>query len=373
MKVITIQGSQVVGGPHIDFPVLVSHTDADLAQSAGKVTSANGFDIIFADDSGNQLDFQLEEYDGTTGQYVAWVRLPSLANGVDVDIHMLYGKTTITSDQSTDAVWGTNYQAVWHLNDDFLDYTSTTYDGVNNGSTDVAAKIADGQNFVDPNHWIELPSFPNLTTDFSISGWIYTNDNTQAGQRIFADDASNSGGFSLSVGDPGAGRIRFYARGTGPVSLDSPAGIISNNTWHHCVAVADISNSIKRIFVDGVEVASGGFSGTWGTDVGNASIGGETASGETANRFLGDLDEIRVANSALTANWIATEYNSQNQPILSFGSSNAGDFYAVGSEEDIFHTSIGSGDWDQTGTWDSGEVPDGQCGNSKQRCRYRRG
>jgi len=149
-KTITLQGAQIVGGAHTDFPVLISHTDPDLAQAAGKVTSTNGFDIIFSDDNGSALDFQLEKYDGTTGQFVAWVRLPTLTNGTDVDIHMLYGNSQITTDQSTTAVWGTNYQAVWHLNDDFLDHTSTSFDGVNNGSSDVVAKIADGQNFVDP-------------------------------------------------------------------------------------------------------------------------------------------------------------------------------------------------------------------------------
>jgi hypothetical protein len=358
-KTITLQGSQVVGGPHTDFPVLISHTDPDLASGAGKVTSASGFDIIFADDTGNALDFQLEKYDGSTGQYVAWVRIPSINNGTDVDIHMLYGKSTITTDQSTTDVWVSNYHAVWHLNDDFLDQTSTSYDGTNNGSTDVTAKIADGQNFVDPNHWIETPTFPNLSADFTISGWVFTTDNTRAGQRVFADDATNTGGYALSVGDPGTGRIRFYARGTGPVSLDSPGGVISNSTWHYCVAVTDITNSIKRLYVDGVQVASGGFSGTWGTDAGNASIGGEVASGESGNRFQGNLDEIRVASSALSANWIATEYNSQNQPILVFGASNAGDFYSVAAEEDVFHTSASNGDWDLTSVWDSGLVPDG--------------
>ncbi|MGI9542730.1 MAG: beta strand repeat-containing protein, partial [Cyclobacteriaceae bacterium] len=103
--------------------------------------------------------------------------------------------------------------------------------------------------------------------------------------------------------------------------------------------------------------------GTWGTDAGNASIGGEVASGESGNRLQGDLDEIRIASSALAANWISTEYNSQNQPILTFGTPSAGDFYAVAAEEDLFHTTVSNGDWDDNFEWDSNEVPDGQFEN----------
>ena len=370
-KTITINSSQVSGGPHTDFPMLISHTDADLATAAGKVTSASGFDIVFADDNGNLLDFQLEKYDGATGEYVAWVRIPSIQNGTDIDIHMLYGKSTITTDQSTTNTWSAGYHGVWHLHDDFNDASGNGYDGTNNGSTDLAGftYTADGQDFQDPNDWIELNSgtaFPNVATgSFTISGWINTDDNTQPGQRVFCDDGNNStGGFAMSLGDGGTGRLRFYMRGTAPLILDSPVNAISNNTWHHCVAVQDVTNTTRAIYIDGVVVASNAAATIpGGSDAGNASIGGEIASGEAANRFDGTLDEVRVASSALSANWITTEYNAQNQPTTTVGVVTAGDFYSVAAEEDIFHTTSANGDWDQTGIWDSGVVPDGQFDN----------
>ena len=117
-KTITINGSQVSGTVN-DFPVLISHTDADLTSASSKVTNANGFDIIFADDNGVPLDFQIEEYNGTTGKYSAWVKVPTLRNGIDVDIHMLYGKTSITTDQSSTGTWNADYLSVYKLHDDF--------------------------------------------------------------------------------------------------------------------------------------------------------------------------------------------------------------------------------------------------------------
>lgn len=354
-RVITINGSQITGGPHTDFPVLISHTDAQLRHttSGGNVTDLQGDDISFFDDSGNQLDHDREHYNPTTGQVIFWVKASSLTNGTDYVIHMVYGNPSITTDQSTTTTWSSNYQGVWHLHDDFLDDSGNSHTGTNNGSTDASpAKIGDGQNFVDPNHWIESTTFPNQTGDFTIAGWAYTTDNTRAGQRIFCDDAGNaSGGYAMSIGDPGTGRIRFYIRGMSGTITDSPGSTISNNTWHYCVAVCDITGSMRYLYVDGALVASSANTGTLNSDPGNASIGGEVAAGETANRFHGDLDEIRLANTARSANWIATQYASQNQPIAAFPGVTAGDFYAVGNEMDLNPVSAANGDWDATATW----------------------
>src|SRR5688572_14606020 len=56
-KSITINGSRITGGPHINFPVLISHTDPALTAASAKVTNANGYDIVFTDNSGNALNF----------------------------------------------------------------------------------------------------------------------------------------------------------------------------------------------------------------------------------------------------------------------------------------------------------------------------
>ena len=333
-KNITINGPRITGGPHANFPVLISHTDPALTTASAKVTSTNGYDIVFSDASGNALDFQLEKYDGTTGKIVAWVKIPSITNGTNVTIQMHYGNAVITTNQSTTNTWSSGYNGVWHFNNSVTDASVSAINSVNNGTTNqTAGKIGDARNFVNPNNWVELTNFGNLTTGFTISGWIYPNDVTRDGQRIFVDDVNNTGGYGFSLADEGvAGRLRFYSRGSNPVSLDAPSFILANNTWYHVAAVADITGSIKKIYINGVERASAAYTNAWGTDAGNASIGGETATGETANRFHGNLDEIRVANRALSANWLATEYNSQNQPTTTVGVVTANDFYTVGSE-----------------------------------------
>jgi len=116
---ITIDNTKVVGtADHTDFPVLISFTDADLRTIAngGNVYNTNGYDIVFtASDGTTLLDFDLEKYVATTGEYIVWVRIPTLDYDDDTDIYIHYGNASVTTDQSSTGVWDTNYQGVWHL------------------------------------------------------------------------------------------------------------------------------------------------------------------------------------------------------------------------------------------------------------------
>lgn len=318
-KQVLILSSQVAGTTdHLNFPVLVSFADGDLSHvsNGGNVENINGYDIIFTtSDCSTQLDHEIESYNPITGQYVAWIKIPSLSPTTDFNILMYYGNSSVTTNPSVSSTWSAGYDGVWHLHNDFLDASGNGNNGTNNGSNDLSpAKIADGQNFVDPNNWIELPNHPNKTTSFSYSGWFRTSDRTRTGQRIICDDETNGNGcHAISLGDPGAGRIRFYIRGLGGTSLDSPT-LINDNTWYYFTATYNTVTQFKTIYVNGSLVASSTESGTLNAAVGNASIGGETASGETGNRFQGDLDEIRSFNGVHSADWITTSYNNQNNP-----------------------------------------------------------
>jgi hypothetical protein len=128
-KTITITGARVVGGPHLDFPVLVSVVDPDLRTTAngGGVTSAAGYDIAFrAADGTTVLDWEIEYYNGTNGTLTAWVRLPGtlgppdtrVQNGVSTVFYIYYGDPTIGCCQTRQGwVWDANYRYVYHFHE----------------------------------------------------------------------------------------------------------------------------------------------------------------------------------------------------------------------------------------------------------------
>src|SRR5256712_1150769 len=147
-----------------NYPMLYSVTDPALILSpGGKVQKAGGWDIIFrafdADNPGDNicggaavctLDHEIEKYDGTTGQLIAWVRIPVLRTQTSPNpstrIWIYYGDSGVTASTEclnipTDCagVWDTNYKGVWHLKETsgttFSDSTSNANTGTNNGAT----------------------------------------------------------------------------------------------------------------------------------------------------------------------------------------------------------------------------------------------
>jgi MSHA biogenesis protein MshQ len=158
--------------------------------------------------------------------------------------------------------------------------------------------------------YVQTP-LPDLTTDFTVTAWIRTINNTVSGQRILIDDQNNSGGYGISLGDGTAGILRFFSRGITPVILDSTY-TIANNTWYFVAAVADITNKKRTIYVFSAAGAllntttEGAWTGgAWGTDAGPVSIGGEVNGPPQTEvpasfHFHGNLDEVRVYQQALS-------------------------------------------------------------------------
>ncbi|WP_428607793.1 DUF6701 domain-containing protein [Sedimenticola sp.] len=207
--------------------------------------------------------------------------------------------------------WGTVQDATGN------GYDGTALNGAVTAGSDPAIPGSPGTcrygTFDGNNDYIDLAGLPNLTESFTITAWIKA-DEVGKDQRIFADDQSNSGGFALSLGDGGDGKLRFFSRQVNPISVDTQSAVISAGTWHHVAAVHDVKAKTRTIYVDGVAVmlntgsTSSVYTGTWGSDPGAASLAGENsaAGGEAvANwRFNGSLDEVRVYTAALSQSQI---------------------------------------------------------------------
>ncbi|MDH4392961.1 MAG: AbfB domain-containing protein [Aquabacterium sp.] len=167
-------------------------------------------------------------------------------------------------------------------------------------------------------HVLLPSSFPNLGSSgsFTVTAWFRTTDNSQGGQRIFADDENNASGWSngmlLSLGDRGAGRLNFLTRAqpTTGRELITP-NQVANNTWYHVAFGVEFGTRTKFLRLtdaSGNELSNLSVvfpEASIGQDTGLASIGGETnsANGETnANfGFAGNIDDVQVFSSALSA------------------------------------------------------------------------
>lgn len=222
--------------------------------------------------------------------------------------------TLIAEWRFDESSWGAS---VGEVEDSVGTYPATAVNGASTASVP-PAPIAGNPGtcgygvFDGSNDYVALPtSFPSFTSDFSVTAWIRTTDRSKGGQRILIDDEKNTGGYGFSLGDGGAGRLRFFARGSSPIILDTPA-VINNDTWYFVAAIADISAGKRWMYVydtSGTQLSavSTNFTG-WGTDIGAASIGGENNASTEASasfRFKGNIDDVRVHTGALSATEIA--------------------------------------------------------------------
>ena len=88
--------------------------------------------------------------------------------------------------------------------------------------------------------------------------------------------------------------------------------LINDGFWHQVVGVADVSNSLLRIYVDGTQANTAAYTGTSESGTSPLHIGNSPDS--AAQEWEDGIDEVRVAGAARNAKWVATEFNNQSDP-----------------------------------------------------------
>jgi len=304
-----------------DFTVLVSVTDPALKTLAngGHVANTNGYDIGFYADSGGtiKLKWEVENYNGATGNLIAWVKIPTLSSTTDTPFYLFYGDLSITTDQSDPVnTWDSNFKAVYHLgNGTTLSATDST--GGNNGTlinspTATAGKIDGAAHFVSTSgQLISLANpgdFP-ITTAWTMEAWV--KPSTDGNIVLMWGGTSNNGPHMVLPGN-NSWRVGFWGgadvNGTG----------VDTSAFHHIVGTFD--GSSLRLYKDGSLLAGPTAASPTTSSSLSAVIG---ASSFWSSTFNGNIDEVRISGTNRSANWVTAEYNNQNSP---------GTFITMGSE-----------------------------------------
>jgi hypothetical protein len=325
-----------------NFTVLVSLTDPALKTVAngGHVANVNGYDIGFYADSGGttKLKWQVEKYDGTTGNLIAWVKIPSVSSSTDTVFYLMYGNSAINTDQSDPPnTWDSNFKGVWHMADNaantiIRESTVTGANGTNNANT--SSKTATGQignalsyngstdgsfaainlsatNIVTLSFWMKWTTNAN---DDDLAFEYTPNYNTNAGGFIADWNASIFGGGKFETG---------MGKGDGTYWTDlftRPAAA----TWHLVHLVYNRSGPTDKVYVDGTlqTLTTGIHTASGLGNFSNSSLYFMSRAASALNA-AGTLDEVRLSTMERNASWVATEYNNQSSP---------GTFIATGSE-----------------------------------------
>lgn len=145
----------------------------------------------------------------------------------------------------------------------------------------------------------------------TVEAWVRTNANCVPGasggkQKVVVDMGSFSTGARYTLNLLWANSVRIEVGGSGL----SGTSAINDSVWHHIAAVYDPSSTNKkhRIYIDGVQEASGNLSTAVNTGAGAVVIGRRI---DGVNPFDGDIDEVRVWDVALTDADIYAHYNKE--------------------------------------------------------------
>lgn len=310
-----------VSGDQTNFPVLVSLTDLNLSKA-----QSNGNDILFADSTGGtKLDHEIEKFDQSKGTLVAWVRIASLSSSVDTTIYMYYGNSGAASQQNKTGVWDNNYIMVQHLSE-----TSGNHNDSNNSHNSsaiavtkqgtAAGKANGADEFNGSSDKVTIPDADDLSfaSDMTIEAWVKLDQLAVAkgDDNVFLAKRSSTTTASMEYliaqnNSSGNNRMTFIMENNNatPGWFDANyTGALATGTWYHVVGVR--ASNVMTIYVNGTGTTGNTFSGSTFNSDENLYLGNYGSSSPVD----GVLDEIRISNSARSAGWITTTYNSINSP-----------------------------------------------------------
>jgi len=302
-----------VAGDLTDFPVYVNL--ADLPSTFWDTVANGGGDIrVFKSDGTTELPREVVSCDTSTETGELHFKYTgTLSGSTDTEVQIHADGTSadyaVTDTYGRNNVW-TGYKAVYHLN--------TTNDSTSNGKnlttagtvSSATGKIGGGASadWNATNHYRNTALLgSNLgTSNASFSCWFKkasapTNDFTptimRLGDRIYVVATKTTGRAKFLTFDGVSGYTE-----TGSVTD------ICDDSWHHLVGVRNGTN--VAIYVDGSLSSDN-------TDTVRSISGDEFNIGTTRNATYDNLgnatiDETRVLTSALSSDWITTEYNNQS-------------------------------------------------------------
>ena len=268
----------------------------------------DGSDLRFiGDDDKTPLKFHIEKFDPINEIALIWVKLPKVSAGAKTqNFWMYYGNQKAEKAEDAAGTYGVKQGLVYHFeNKEGAPSDQTAYH--NNPSRYSAeytpsALIGGGAHFAS-SQVITIPASPSLQLT-AADGWTFSTwlkiDVPQKEAFIMSRE---EGGRAMVIGIDGTD---VYARlGQGEQGIQTPPGVsITPGTWHHLAVTAGQGGLI--IYIDGAEAAS--VPTTLSDLGGDISVG---AAADGSHGFSGDMDEVGIAATARSTDWVKAAAGSQ--------------------------------------------------------------
>jgi biopolymer transport protein ExbB len=294
----SVTGADVKGAVS-NAPVLVRLHTGNFPYFTDAKPDGSDIRFVAADDK-TPLKFHVEAYDSANEIALIWVKVPSIAgNSSSEKIWMYYGNAEAPAGQDAAGTWDTPQALVYHFdNATGAPQDRTAYGNharAANAVYNPASLIGGGARFTGDNS-ITVGSSPSLrmTPDqgYTFAAWIKLDGPQQDAALLYSRDGDSA----LTFGVREARLFARYRNAQGKVFEIPADGTLNAGVWNH-VALTLGAGRIA-IYINGNETAAA-----------NATLtekGGDLVLGSTgdANYFVGEMDEVQIANVARSADWI---------------------------------------------------------------------
>jgi hypothetical protein len=265
--------------------------------------------------------------DPANGVAEVWVKVPNVRSSQADTIYCWYNSSVtgsqpaVTAPHGRNAVW-TSFHAVWHMNN--ASATAVNDSAGNYNTTKVATdqplevngKIGKAQNMgLSAAHYLSAGDVLDLDggANFSVQFWASGPNQDTYYRRVISKETLSTNGWAIIRG--GTLNTYFITRDGRTVTGEQDVGAeYTENQWHQVCFTVGSNYSLG--YFNGVENPDGG--GAWdGNIIPNTQplrIGQRADSATQNQGYDGLMDEVRIANLTLSADWIATDYQNQNDP-----------------------------------------------------------
>ncbi len=307
----TMLAESVVG-----FPLFVQLRAAEVDLGAA---APDGADLRFyAGDDTTELPYEIEQ-DSAAG-FDLWVRVPQIAGGTDETLWVYYGNPAAPAGEQREAVWSTDYSAVWHLGDG-RDSTQHQLDGTLNGTRSEIGIAGLGRDM--ELGWVEVADAPALAAIgangvATWSAWArpVTLPSTTSAliDRQHETSALDDFRFGPSTDGTINGQVNLDP---GQVNLPFGGGSYMVGEWNLFAMVRDGDelragvNGVTQERITGVGTIHASANPVWLGAGCNGCAG--TPNGDLMD---GMLDEARIESVARSDGWLRAEYLNLTAPLV---------------------------------------------------------
>ena len=306
-KKITLDTSAATGidvkGNAADVPVLIRLHSGNFSYFLDLKQDGGDLRFIDADDK-TPLKYTIEKFDPINEMALIWVNVPRVNGASNTNsIWMYYGNQSAPNGEDTAGTYDAPQSLVLHFNDkDKIPHDVTAY---KNNPTQSTAEyfdssiIGSGVQFK-KGSLIKLPVSPSLDIDpqkgWTFSAWVKMSAPENNAYLLQQLDGRNKFAIMLDRDSVVVEGNHFKTQKISSLTVDS---------WHHLSVV--IGSGQVVVYVDGIEQGKKALS-SFAPIAGTAVIGSEVNGGHA---FNGAMDEVKLANTARSADYIALEAKAE--------------------------------------------------------------